>query len=136
MKASKVPLIALVMLSALAISASVDAARPRLTGEQQLAKAIAGRVAGEPVDCISLSASRDQRIIARTAIVYGSGSTIYVNRPTNARDLDRGDILVSNVVGNQYCRLDIIRTVDQATRAPTGFLSLRKFVPYRRAATR
>lgn len=133
---SKIALTALAALFAMTIGGSAGAARPRLTGEQQLAKAIAGRVAGEPVDCISLSDSRDQRIIDRTAIVYGTGATIYVNRPANARDLNRGDILVSNVVGNQYCRLDIIRTVDQATRVPTGFLSLRKFVPYRRATTR
>lgn len=111
-------------------------AKPKLTGEEQLAKAIGDRVPGKPVDCISLFDSRDQQVIDKTAIVYGNGSTIYVNRPANARDLDRDDVMVTDIRGgSQFCRLDIVRTHDRSNFFPTGFISLEQFVPYRRVAS-
>ncbi len=59
-------------------------AKERLTGEQQLAKLLEGREAGEPVSCIPLHRTSESRIIDKTAIVYDSGRTIYVNRPRHA----------------------------------------------------
>ena len=43
-------------------------ARERLTGEQQLAKLLEGRVAEKPVSCIPLYRTSDSRIIDKTAI--------------------------------------------------------------------
>jgi len=111
-------------------------AKPKLTGEEQLAKALEGRVAGKPVDCISLFDSRDQQVIDKTAIVYGNGSTIYVNRPANARDLDSDDVMVTNIHGSQLCRLDIVRTHERSGFFPNGFVDLEQFVPYRKVASR
>ena len=112
-------------------------AKPKLTGEQQLAKVLEGRVAGTPVSCISLMNSREQRVIDKTAIVFGNGSTIYVNRPTNARDLDRDDIMVTDIRGtSQLCDVDIMRTRDRSNFFYTGFVGLQEFVPYRRVAMR
>ena len=48
-------------------------ARDRPSGEEQLARLLEGRVAGEPVSCIPLSRTSSSRIIDRTAIVYDSG---------------------------------------------------------------
>ena len=120
---------------AVLIAGSAVAAKPKLTGEERLAKALEGRVAGKPVDCISLLDSRDQQVIDKTAIVYGSGRTIYVNRPSNARDLDSDDIMVSNIHGSQVCKLDIVRTHERSGFFPTGFVGLEQFVPYRRVAS-
>lgn len=111
------------------------AAKPKLTGEEQLAKILDGRVPGKPVDCISLFDSRDQQVIDKTAIVYGNGSTIYVNRPSNARDLDRDDIMVSDIHTSQLCRMDIVRTHDRSGFFYTGFVGLEQFVPYKRVAS-
>jgi hypothetical protein len=113
-------------------------ARERLTGEEKLEKLLEGRVAGEPVSCISLTGSRDSQVIDKTAIVYGSGRTIYVNRPHNAGDLDDDDILVTTLHGggSQLCRLDIVRTHDRTAHFYTGFVNLDNFVPYRRVASR
>ena len=128
--------IALALATGAALMAgSAVAARDKLSGEEQLAKALEGRVAGKPVDCISLFDSRDQQVIDKTAIVYGSGRTIYVNRPSNARDLDRDDIMVSNIHGSQVCKLDIVRTHDRSGFFYTGFVGLEQFVPYRRVAS-
>jgi hypothetical protein len=120
--------------AALAVGSAADA-RTKQTGEEQLAKILAGRVAGQPVNCISVFDSRDQRVIDKTAIVYGSGRTIYVNRPTNARDLDDDDVLVSRVFGSQVCSLDVVRLHDRSGGWYRGFVGLQQFVPYRRVAS-
>lgn len=117
------------------LAGTASEAKPKLTGEEQLAKAIGDRVPGKPVDCISLFDSRDQQVIDKTAIVYGNGSTIYVNRPANARDLDRDDVMVMDIHGSQLCRLDIVRTHERSGFFPTGFVNLEQFVPYRRVAS-
>lgn len=127
--------LALAAGTALLAGTALEAKQPKLTGEQRLAKILDGRVAGEPVSCISLTNSRDQRVIDKTAIVYGNGSTIYVNRPSNPRDLDRDDILVTKIHGSQLCRMDIVRTHDRSGHFYTGFVGLQEFVPYRRVAS-
>ena len=110
-------------------------ARPRLTPEQQLSKLLAGRVAGEPVDCISLYPTQHSQVIDKTAIVYESGGTLYVNRPDNPRDLDSDDILVTNLRGtSQLCSVDVVNLRDRTSFFYNGFVSLGKFVPYRRVA--
>ena len=126
--------LALATGAALLAGTAVEA-KPKLTGEQQLAKILDGRVAGEPVDCISLTNSRDQQVIDKTAIVYGNGGTIYVNRPSNARDLDRDDVMVTDIRGSQLCRMDIVRTHDRSSFFYNGFVGLQEFVPYRRIAS-
>jgi hypothetical protein len=109
-------------------------AGPRLTGEARLAKLLEGREAGPPVDCISLYANRDSRIIDDTAIVYGSGRTIYVNRPSNPDSLDSDDVMVVRLHSSQLCRLDTVHMHDRSGHFFTGFVGLEQFVPYRRVA--
>jgi len=111
-------------------------AREKLTGEEKLAKILEGRVAGQPVDCIPLNVPRSTRIIDKTAIVYDAGSVIYVNRPSNARALDRDDIMVSEPFGSQICKLDTVRLHDRSNFWFSGFVGLEKFVPYRKVAAR
>ena len=120
------------LIGASLVATAPLAARPRLSPEAELAKAVQGRVAGRPVHCISNSNIRSTRIIDRTAIVYDAGSVIYVNRPEGARQLDRWDTLVTRLFTNQLCRPDIVRLFDSGSRIETGFVSLGEFVPYRR----
>jgi hypothetical protein len=116
----------------LAVPAAVSA-KPKLTGEERLAKVIGDRIPGEPVSCISHHQTRDLGVIDKTALVYKSGSTLYVNRPKNPADLDDDDILVTRLHGSQFCDLDIVQTYDRSGHFWTGFVSLGDFVPYRRA---
>lgn len=109
-------------------------AKPRLTPEQRLDKLLEGREAGKPQSCISNFHSRDMEVLDGVALVYGSGSTVWVNRPENAEDLDSDDILVTRTNGSQFCRLDIVHTVDRTNQFTTGFISLGDFVPYKRVA--
>lgn len=120
----------------LAAGATGAQAGPRLTGEERLAKMLEGREAGKPVNCISLSDSRDQTVIDKTALVYKSGNTIWVNRPRNADQLDDDDILVTYPNGGSFCRLDRVQTLDRPGYFVTGFVMLDDFVPYRKVAAR
>jgi hypothetical protein len=125
-------ILALAATAALAGSVSLDA-KPRLTPQQRLDKMLEGRVAGKPVSCISSWNTRDMEVLDKTALVYRSGSTIWVNRPANAQDLDDDDVLVTKLHGSQFCRLDIVHTLDRTSHFQTGFISLGDFVPYKKA---
>lgn len=107
-------------------------------GEAQLERALAGRVAGEPVRCISLWGSNSSQIIDNTAILFRVGSTIYVNRPrAGAESLDRDDTMVTRLYGDsRLCSIDTVRTVDLQSGFQTGIVFLGEFVPYRRVSAR
>ena len=121
------------VLGAALLASAPAAAGPRLTPEAELAEAVKGRVAGEPVSCINLTNVRNVQIIPRTAIVYDAGRVKYVNRPRGgAEQLDRWDTLVTRLSTNHLCRPEIVRLYDSGSRFENGFVSLGDFVPYRR----
>jgi hypothetical protein len=124
--------IALASLAAMTATAAPSVARERLTGDQQLAKVLEGRVAGTPKSCINTRVNRNQRVIDNTAVIYGSGRTIWVNVPRNADDLDNSDAMVVRMHGSQLCRQDIVTTIDTASHMYTGNVFLGDFVPYTR----
>ena len=102
--------------------------------EQEIAKAIAGRVEGKPVDCIYQHDIRSSRIVDRTAIIYEmSNGTIYINRPeSGASFMHWDDVLVTDTHGPQLCRVDIIRLYNTSSRIQTGSVGPGMFVPYSR----
>ena len=120
--------------SLLLVTGSNAAAKPKLDPEARLAKALQGRVAGEPVDCIQLSRVNSTQIIDRTAIIYDAGSTLYVNRPrAGLEDLDRWDMMVTKSFSSQLCSIDVVRLFETGSHLETGTVFLGEFVPYRRA---
>jgi len=106
------------------LAAPAMAGKQRLAGEEKLAKLLEGRVAGEPERCLPMSAANDLEVIDKTALVYGRGKTIWVNRPANPRSLDDDDA--------QVCSLDIVRLVDRTSMMEVGTVGLGEFVPYRK----
>jgi hypothetical protein len=125
-------------LAALGLAiASPALAAPRLTGEAQLSKILAGRVAGKPVNCIDPRFNSQTQIVDKTAIVYGWGRTVYVQRPDNADALDDDDVLVTTLHGGtgQLCSIDIVRLHDRSGGWYRGFVGLKQFVPYTRERT-
>lgn len=119
--------------SALMLAGTAADARPRLTGEEQLAKLLDGRVAGKPVNCIMLPNVQSSRVIDKTAIVYGTGSTVYVQRPkSGASSLDSNDILVTQLTTSQLCNIDIVQLRDRNGLFFRGSITLDQFVPYSR----
>jgi hypothetical protein len=106
---------------------------PQERGEADLARELAGRIAGTPTDCVELSRLGGSHIIDGTAIVYrGLGGTIWVNRPRGAEMLRDDDLPVQFVYGSQLCRLDRIKLLDRSSRMERGFVGLGEFVPYAR----
>jgi hypothetical protein len=110
-------------------------AKPKLTGEAKLAQMLDGRQPGKPVNCLPLGQAQDSRIIDKTAIVYQFGSTLYVNRPTNATALDSDDIMVTRTSQSSLCSLDTVELHDRTSRFYSGFVGLQQFVPYKKVAT-
>lgn len=104
--------------------------------EGELANALRGRVAGEPVDCIDLHRVRSSRIIPGTAIIYDAGGILYVNRPDNGADqLSSWDTLVTRTPSTRLCSIDTVTLVDQGSHSFRGVVFLGEFVPYRRVRT-
>lgn len=102
-------------------------------GEQRLSKLLEGRVAGEPVRCIRTRPSERMQTIDRTAYVYGSGNTIYVQRTHSPGRIDGTDALVTRrFSGSELCRVDIATTIDPFTGIFTGAVFFDDFVPYTR----
>ena len=102
-------------------------------GEQRLAKLLEGRVAGEPVSCINTPRNQRMQTIDKTAYVYGSGSTIYVQRTRNPENIDDSDTLVTNRFSSgQMCKLDQTTTIDPLVGMLTGVVFLDDFIPYTR----
>lgn len=118
--------------AAILLTGTAVQAKPKLTGEEKLAKMLEGRVAGEPVSCIPITGSQNTRIIDKTALVYESGKTLYVNRPNNPDSLDDDYIHVTELHGSQLCRLDTVRLHDRSGFWYSGFVGLNDFVPYRK----
>ena len=101
--------------------------------EAELARAIQGRVAGEPVQCIDLHRIRNSRVITDTAIIYDAGSVVYVNRPANGADqLNQWDAMVTRTSTSQLCNVDTVTMIDRASHSFTGVVFLGDFVLYRR----
>ena len=128
-------LLATALVTTALIAGGTAQAKPRLTGEQELAKALEGRVAGAPVDCINTQTNSSSRVFDKTAIVYGSGRTIYVQRPKGgAESLNDDDILVTRLTSSQLCSIDTVQLHDRSRGFWRGFVSLDKFVPYTKPA--
>ncbi len=100
---------------------------------ERAAKALAGRVAGKPLSCVSMARIRSTRIIDETAIIYEASSKLwYLNRPNDGRcpALRRDRVLVTRTSIGSYCENDIVRLIDPPTPIELGGCSLGAFIPY------
>ena len=128
---------ALLGLATLALPATAMADKsPPVSGDEKLAKMLAGRTAGKAEDCINQQLVRNTRIINRTAIVYEmNNGTYYVNRPTSGANFLRDDlILVTSTHNMQLCSIDVVRLVENGQGMSMGSVGLGKFIPYNRPA--
>src|SRR4051794_31776612 len=99
-------ILATFLVGAAALTAQAAEAR-RDSPDVQLQKLLAGRVAGQPVDCINLTSTNSSTVVDGRAIVYRVGSRVYVNVPrSGAESLDDDDILVTRTHGTQLCSRD------------------------------
>lgn len=103
--------------------------------QTRLARALDGKVAGEPQRCISRFRRNDQEIIDRGTILYRNGrDLVYRNDPEGGcGGLDRSrTLVVTTIEGGDLCRGDIIRVVDPVSGALVGSCAFSDFIPYTR----
>lgn len=118
--------------AALAFATAGFAANTQEDNEARLARMLEGRVAGEPVSCVTAFRTDKLQVIEKVALVYDAGDVVYVARPTDPGSLGFDDVVVINRFGGQLCHSDIIRTVSRQGGYHTGVVFLEKFVPYRK----
>ena len=101
--------------------------------EAQLRKALAGRVAGAPVNCIPTYRADDMDIIDDWTILFKDGSTIYVQNPRGGCPgiANHRNVLVSRPMpSNQLCSGDIQHLFDPVSKIGGGACVFSDFVPY------
>jgi Family of unknown function (DUF6491) len=137
----KFKMLALASLSAAALLAScaTGLSQPTRTAEQQqeLDKALAGRVAGAPVNCIPNYHTSGMQIVDDYTILFKDGRTIYLQRPRGGCPGIRShsNILVTRLFGTtQLCSGDINHLVDPVSGIGGGACVFSQFVPYTKPA--
>lgn len=103
--------------------------------EARLAALLKGRVAGTPVDCISVPDGDKLITYEYVGLVFQKRGTVYVSRVADPQSLKRGYAPVTEVVGHTICAHDIGQAVD----LDGGLVSAVRFgpfVPYTKPAKR
>ena len=124
---------AAIFATSLAFPVMADDHTEQTEGEAKLTKMLEGRVAGEPVSCISAFPQLDLTMIDGTALVYERGNMLWVNVPSNADDIDDRYTLVTRNPDTRLCKTDIVRVVDLQSGHERGTMNLTDFIPYRKA---
>lgn len=102
--------------------------------DRELARALEGRVAGKPADCISSMLGSGPQIIDSHTLLYRQGSRVWRNDlDGGCPGLDEGDTLIIEMHGPQLCRLDRIRVREPGSSIPGPTCSLGQFTPYTKA---
>ena len=102
-------------------------------GEARLAQALAGKVAGAPINCLPTYRTNQMEVIDRDTLLYRDGRTSYIQH-TNGHCYPNGPrggyYLVTRQFGSSICRGDIAQVVDSASRTFAGSCSFNEFIPY------
>ncbi|MES1976238.1 MAG: hypothetical protein V4472_27600 [Pseudomonadota bacterium] len=121
------------MLGAIALTiAACATAADTDRASKDLEKALAGRTAGQPTDCISTMSADGPRIVDDRTLLYGSGRTIWRTTIEACPSLRPGDILIVEMHGSQLCRNDLFRTTEPGAVIPGPYCRMGHFVPYTR----
>jgi len=104
--------------------------------QQELAKALAGRVAGAPVDCISNFRGRSRMtVIDDWTILFREGDVVYVQSPPGGcSQLGNPTSTLTTRLGStqRLCAGDINQVVEPTSGIFRGSCAFGPFVPYRK----
>jgi hypothetical protein len=105
----------------------------RSSGEDELARELAGRVAGEPRACISPTSDRALVPVGRQTLIYREGRRIWVNRlRSECPGVRPHSTLIVETFSGRFCRGDRVRGLEPGTTIPGPVCVLGEFVPYAR----
>ena len=122
-------MIPLICAAAMATASDQRGTRDRIVVE----KALVGKVAGEPRDCISRYDA--QRSSAHNGLVLFrvSSKLVWKNDMQGCTVLREDDILQTNLYGSaRLCRGDIAQVIDRGGHYGKGGCTFGEFVPYRK----
>ena len=113
--------------------AGAFAAPPNETGQRQ-ATELMGRSAGTPQRCILIEPAIGFRVADgdRGTLLYGTGRRIWASHLKPGCGFNRGDVLVVETIGSDYCRGDFVRSFDPVSRFAGPSCTLGEFIPYTR----
>jgi hypothetical protein len=124
-----------IMLGALALAgctanAEMQASR-QAEAARDLTKALEGRVAGKPQDCVSSQGINGPQIVDARTILYRDGRRVWRNElAADCPSLDQYDTLIVELHGTQICKNDIFRPLDPGSRIPGAYCRFGQFTPY------
>ena len=128
-------------LSGAALLAGCSTAPAQVTrtaqAQQELDKALAGRVAGPPVTCLPHYSADNMQVIDDWTILFKDGRTVYVQNPRGGCPgiASHRNILVTKLRGTtQLCRGDINHLVDPVSGIGGGACVFSEFIPYTKPA--
>lgn len=95
---------------------------------------LAGRIAGAPQRCVLVQSGEALRVSEndRHVLLYGHGKTVWVTHLAEQCGFSTNDLLVSELLGNYYCRGDMVHSVDRLSRVQGPSCIVGEFVPYTR----
>jgi len=115
-------------------SASVVSRVPN--DKEDLAKALAGRTAGQPTRCVPHFRSSDIKVFDNGTIVVGEGKTVYLQKPAgdcSALGLAGNSLVARQYATNRMCEGDINEVVDVRNGITVGSCVFQSFVPFTRS---
>jgi hypothetical protein len=89
---------------------------------------------GAPQRCVQITQLEALPISEsdRHTLVYGSGKTIWANPLPKGCGFGSDDVLITEPIGSQHCRGDIVRSFDRFSRIQGPACVLGDFIPYTR----
>ena len=120
---------------ALCLTVASCAVPPVPIGQSAVPSELAGRVAGTSTRCLSIGPSSSLRVADgdRHTLISGSGRLVWSNSLGGSCGFGSNDLLVFEPFGTQYCRGDIVRSVDRSSGMPGPSCVLGDFVPWVRS---
>ncbi len=100
---------------------------------------LAGRVAGEPANCVSVSQTNGPSIIDEHTILYteGAGRRVWKTGPVGTcPSLEPLSTLIVEVYGGQVCKNDRFRVATPGLSIPSAYCRFTAFTPYTRVPKR
>lgn len=123
----------LMVLSLAVLAAAPAASADRTKDVEALARATAGRIAGEPMTCLTRGRTDDFQLAGHYLIFRVSPRLTYVNELSPGCEVGGPHrALVFRTPSSQLCEGEIAEAVDPTGGATTGSCTVGKFVPYER----
>ena len=123
----------LLVAGSAALSADNYRARQDAKDQADLARALAGFTPGPAKSCIQPWRIRDTQRIGDTILYKMSSKELYrTDTGGGCFGLRRGDAIVTKSYTGDFCRGDIVRTVDLPSHIDSGSCAFGDFVPYRK----